>query len=46
MHFNLNKGLEHPDVDVESYVAVENNSLLSVELNSYCTLQYSSMKLR
>ena len=41
MHFNLNRSLEHPNVDAESYMAVENNSLLSVELNSNCTLQHS-----
>ena len=41
MHFNLNRSLEHPDVDAESCMAVENNSLLSVELNSDCTLQHS-----
>ena len=41
VHFNLNRSLEHPDVDVESCMAVGNNSLLSVELNSDCTLQHS-----
>ena len=41
VHFNLNRSLEHPDVDAESCMAVENNSLLSVELNSDCTLQHS-----
>ena len=41
MHFNLNKSLEHPDVDAESCMAVENNSLLSVELNFDCILQHS-----
>ena len=39
--FNLNRSLEHPDVDTKSYMAVENNSLLSVELNYDCTLQHS-----
>ena len=38
MHFNLNRSLEHPDVDAESCMVVENNSFLSVELNSDCTL--------
>ena len=33
--------LEHPDVDAESCKAVENNSLLTVELNSDCILQHS-----
>ena len=41
VHFNLNRSLEHPDVDVESCMAVENNSLLNVELNSDCILQHS-----
>ena len=41
MHFNLNRNLEHPDVDAESCMAVENNSLLNVELNSDCILQHS-----
>ena len=41
LHFNLNKSLEHPDVDVESCMAIENNNLLNVELNSDCILQHS-----
>ena len=41
VHFKLNRSLEHPDVDAESCMAVENNSLLSVDLNSDCTLQHS-----
>ena len=41
MHFNLNRSLEHPDVDVESCKAIENNSLLIVELNYDCILQHS-----
>ena len=41
MHFNLNRSLEQPDVNAESCMAVENNSPLSVELNSDCTLQHS-----
>ena len=41
VHFNLNRSLEHSDVDTESCMAVENNSLVSVELNSDCTLQHS-----
>ena len=41
VHFNLNRSLEHHDVDAESCMAVENNSLLSFELNSNCTLQHS-----
>ena len=41
MHFNLNRSLEHPDIDAESCMAVENTCLLSVELNFDCTLQHS-----
>ena len=41
VHFNLNRSFEHPDVDAESCMAIENNSLLSVELNSDCILQHS-----
>ena len=40
VHFNLNRSLEHLDVDTESCMVIENNSLLSVELNSDCTLQH------
>ena len=41
MHFNLNKGLEQPDVDAGSCMAVENSSHISVELNSDFNLQHS-----
>ena len=41
VHFNLNRSLEHPDIDAESCMDVENSSLLNVELNSDCTLQHS-----
>ena len=41
MHFNINRSLEHPDVDADSCMAVGNNSLLNVELNSDCILQHS-----
>ena len=41
VHFNLNKGLEQPDVDARSCLAIENNSHISVELNSDCNLQHS-----
>ena len=41
VHFNLNRSLEYPDVDADSCMALENNSLLSVELNSDCTHQHS-----
>ena len=40
VHFNLNKGLEQPDVDAGSCMAVENSSHISVELNSDCNLQH------
>ena len=40
VHFNLNRSLEHPDVDAQSCKAIENSSLLSVELNSDCILQH------
>ena len=40
VHFNLNRSLEHPNVEAEGCMAVENNSLLSVELNSDCILQH------
>ena len=41
VHFNINRSLEHPDVDAESCMDVENNSLLHVELNYGCILQHS-----
>ena len=41
VHFKLNRSLEHHDVDEESCMALENNSLLSVELDFDCTLQHS-----
>ena len=41
VHFNLNMSFEHPDVDAESCMTVENNSLLSVELNFDYILQHS-----
>ena len=41
MHFNLNRSLEHSDVDAENFMTVENTGLLSVELNYDCTLQHS-----
>ena len=41
VHFNINRSLEHSDVDAESCKAVGNNSLLNVELISDCILQHS-----
>ena len=38
IHFNINRSLEHPDVDADSCMAIGNNSLLNVELNSDCIL--------
>ena len=40
VHFNINRSLEHPDVDADSCMAVGNNSLLDVEMNSDCILQH------
>ena len=34
VHFNINRTWEHPDVDAECFMAIGNNSLLNVELNS------------
>ena len=45
VHFNINRSLEHPDIDAESCMAVENNSLLSVELNSDCIIQHSNNEI-
>ena len=41
VHFNINRSLEHFDVDADSCMAVGNNSLLNVELNFDCILQHS-----
>ena len=41
VHFNINRSLEHPDIEADSCMAVGNNSLLSVELNYDCILQHS-----
>ena len=41
VHFNINRSLEHPDVNAESCMAIGNNSLLNVELNSDCILKHS-----
>ena len=41
VHFNINRSLEHPDVEANSCMAVGNNSLLNDELNSDCILQHS-----
>ena len=41
MHFNINRSLEHSDVDANNCMAIGNNSILNVELNSDCILQHS-----
>ena len=41
MHFNINRILEHPNVETDSCMAVRNNSLLNDELNSDCIIQHS-----
>ena len=41
MHFNINRILEHPNVEADSCMAVRNNSLLNDELNSDCIIQHS-----
>ena len=46
VHFNLNKGLEQPDVDAGSCMVVENSSHISVELNSDCNLQHSINEIK
>ena len=34
VHFNINRSLEHPDVNANSFMALRNNSLLNDEFNS------------
>ena len=41
VQFNINRSLEHPNVEADSCMAVRNNSLLNDELNSDCILQHS-----
>ena len=41
VHFNINRILEHPNVEADSIMAVRNNSLLNDELNSDCIIQHS-----
>ena len=41
VHFNINRILEHPNVEADSCRAVRNNSLLNDELNSDCIIQHS-----
>ena len=41
VHFNINRILEHPNVEGDSCIAVRNKSLLNDELNSDCIIQHS-----
>ena len=41
VHFNINRSLEHPDVNADSCMDVGNNSLLNDKFNSDCILQHS-----
>ena len=41
VHLNLNKSLTQCDADEENYMAVENFSPVSLELNSNCNIQHS-----
>ena len=41
VHFNINRSLEHPNVETDSSMAIRNNSLLNDELNSDCIIQHS-----
>ena len=41
VHFNINRSLEHPNVEADNCMDVGNNNLLNVELNSDCILQHS-----
>ena len=41
MHFNINRRLEHPNVEANSCMTVRNNCLLNDELNSDCIIQHS-----
>ena len=41
VQFNINRSLEHPNVESDSCMAVRNTSLLNDELNSDCMIQHS-----
>ena len=45
VHFNINRSLEHPNVEANSCMAIRNNSLLNDELNSDCIIQHSINKI-
>ena len=41
VHFNINRSLEHPNVESDNCMAVRNISFLNDELNSDCIIQHS-----
>ena len=41
VHFNINRILEHPNVEANNCIAVRNNSPLNDELNYDCIIQHS-----
>ena len=41
VQFNINRSMEHPNVEADSCMAVRNNSLLNDESNSDCIIQHS-----
>ena len=41
VQFNINRSLEHPNVEADSCMAVRNNSILNDGLNSDCIIQHS-----
>ena len=41
VQFNINRSMEHPNVEADSCMAVRNNSLLNDELNFDCIIQHS-----
>ena len=41
VQFNINRSMEHPNVEGDSYMAVRNNCFLNNELNSDCIIQHS-----
>ena len=41
VQFNINRSLEHPNVEADSCMAVRKNSFLNDELNSDCIIQHS-----
>ena len=45
MHFNINRSLEHPNVEADSCMAVRNNSLLNDELNFDGIIQHSKIEM-